>query len=75
MARPSAIELANEIAQGKVSPEQDLGQGLKQEIKLPMQTRGDWFGNGIGFVTSSPKYFCVTRSDAEQHIAIRCNRE
>ncbi len=48
MARPSAIELANEIAQGKVSPEQDLGQGLKQEIKLPMQTREIGLEMGLG---------------------------
>ena len=48
MARPSAIELANEIAQGKVSPEQDLGQGLKQEIKLPIQTREIGLEMGLG---------------------------
>ena len=48
MARPSAIELANEIAQGKVSPKQDLGQGLKQEIKLPIQTREIGLEMGLG---------------------------
>ena len=74
MARPSAIELANEIAQAKVSPGQDLGQGLKQEIKLPIQTSGDRFRNGIGLVTPiAKKYFCVTHSNAEQGSALRCN--
>jgi len=37
MARPSAIELANEITQTNASPKQDLGQVLKQDIKLPIQ--------------------------------------
>ncbi len=35
MARPSAIELANDIAQQKVPPNQDIAQGLKLPIKTP----------------------------------------
>jgi hypothetical protein len=39
MARPSAIELANEIAQGKVSPEQEIGLSMGRDIKLPIPTQ------------------------------------
>ena len=48
MARPSAIELANQITQGKAFHEQDLGQGLKQEIKLPIQTQEIGLEMGLG---------------------------
>jgi ATP-dependent exoDNAse (exonuclease V) alpha subunit len=48
MARPSAIELANDIAQQKVSPNQDIAQGLKQEIKLPIKTPEIGFEMGLG---------------------------
>jgi ATP-dependent exoDNAse (exonuclease V) alpha subunit len=48
MARPSAFELANEIARAKVSPEQDLGQVLKQDIKLPVQPQEISLGMGLG---------------------------
>ena len=48
MARPSAIELANDIAQQKVSPNQNIAQGLKQEIKLPVKTPEIEFEMGLG---------------------------
>ena len=48
MARPSAIELANDIAQQKASPNQDIAQGLKQEIKLPIKTPEIGFEMGLG---------------------------
>jgi len=48
MARPSAIELANDIAQQKVAPNQDIAQGLKQEIKLPIKTPEIGFEMGLG---------------------------
>ena len=48
MARPSAIELANEIARAKVSPEQNIGQVLKQDIKLPVQSQEISLGIGLG---------------------------
>jgi ATP-dependent exoDNAse (exonuclease V) alpha subunit len=48
MARPSAFELANEIARAKVSPEQDLGQVLKQGIKVPVQPQEISLGMGLG---------------------------
>jgi ATP-dependent exoDNAse (exonuclease V) alpha subunit len=48
IARPSAFELANEIARAKVSPEQDLGQVPKQDIKLPVQPQEISFGMGLG---------------------------
>ncbi len=47
MARPSAIELANDIAQQKVSPNQDIGQGLKQEIKPPIKAQEIGFEMGL----------------------------
>ncbi|WP_245632290.1 hypothetical protein [Edaphobacter aggregans] len=47
MARPSAIELVNEITRAKVSPEQDIGQVLKQEIKLPVQPQEISVGLGM----------------------------
>jgi len=68
MARPSAIELANEIAREKVSPEQDIGQVLKQDIKLPVS--GDQFRNGSGLMMSTSKIFCAMRSNAEQASAL-----
>ena len=46
MARPSAIELANEVAQGKVSPQQDLAP--RQEIKLPVQSQEIGLEMGLG---------------------------
>jgi ATP-dependent exoDNAse (exonuclease V) alpha subunit len=48
MARPSAIELANEITQAKASPQQDLGQVLKQDIKVPIQTQEIGLEMGLG---------------------------
>jgi ATP-dependent exoDNAse (exonuclease V) alpha subunit len=48
MARPSAIELANEIARTKVSPEQEIGQVLKEDIKLPVQSQEISLGMGLG---------------------------
>jgi hypothetical protein len=39
MARPSALELANEIARGKVSPEQEIGLSMGRDIKLPIPTQ------------------------------------
>jgi ATP-dependent exoDNAse (exonuclease V) alpha subunit len=45
MARPSAFELANEIARAKVSPEQNLGQ---EDIKLPVQPQEINLGMGLG---------------------------
>jgi ATP-dependent exoDNAse (exonuclease V) alpha subunit len=48
MARPSAIELANEMARAKVLPEQELGQVLKQDIKLPVQSQEISLGMGLG---------------------------
>ena len=48
MARPSAIELANDIAQQKVSPNQDIAQGLRHEIKLPIKTPEIGFEMGLG---------------------------
>jgi hypothetical protein len=48
MARPSAIELANDIAQQKVSPNQDIGHDLKQELKLPIKTQEIGFEIGLG---------------------------
>jgi hypothetical protein len=48
MARPSAIELANDIAKQKVSPNQDIAQGLKPEIKLPIKTPEIGFEMGLG---------------------------
>jgi ATP-dependent exoDNAse (exonuclease V) alpha subunit len=48
MARPSAIELANDIAQQKVSRDQDIAQGLKQEIELPIKTPEIGFEMGLG---------------------------
>jgi ATP-dependent exoDNAse (exonuclease V) alpha subunit len=48
MARPSAIELVNEITQAKASPEQDLGQVLKQDIKVPIQTQEIGLEMGLG---------------------------
>jgi predicted RNA-binding protein with PIN domain len=49
MARPSAIELANDIAQQKGSPNQDIGHDLKQELKLPIKTQEIGFEMGLGF--------------------------
>jgi hypothetical protein len=48
MARPSAIELANEITQAKASPQQDLGQVLKQDIKVPIQAQEIGLEMGLG---------------------------
>jgi hypothetical protein len=48
MARPSAIELTNEIARARMLPEQDLGQVLKQDIKLPVQSQEISLGMGLG---------------------------
>jgi conjugative relaxase-like TrwC/TraI family protein len=48
MARPSAIELANDIAQQKLSPNQEIAQGLKQEVKLPIKTPEIGFEMGLG---------------------------
>jgi conjugative relaxase-like TrwC/TraI family protein len=39
MARPSAIELANEITGAKVSPERNIKPVLTQDIKLPVQSQ------------------------------------
>jgi conjugative relaxase-like TrwC/TraI family protein len=49
MARPSAIELANDLAQQRVSSNQDIAQGPKQEIKLPIKTQEIGFEMGLGF--------------------------
>jgi hypothetical protein len=48
MARPSAIERANEITQAKASPQQDLGQVLKQDIKAPIQAQEIGLEMGLG---------------------------
>ena len=43
-----AIELANDIVQQKLSPNQDIAQVLKQEIKLPIKTPEIEFEMGLG---------------------------
>jgi ATP-dependent exoDNAse (exonuclease V) alpha subunit len=46
MARPSAIELANEITQAKASPQQELVP--KQDIKLPIPSKEIGLEMGLG---------------------------
>jgi hypothetical protein len=46
MARPFAIELANEITQSKASPQQELVP--KQDIKLPMPSKEIGLERGLG---------------------------
>jgi len=48
MARPSVIELANEIAGAKVSPERSIKPVLKQDIKLPVQSQEISLGMELG---------------------------
>jgi ATP-dependent exoDNAse (exonuclease V) alpha subunit len=48
MARPSVIELANEITGAKVSPERSIKPVLKQDIKLAVQSHEISLGMELG---------------------------
>ncbi|MDQ2844218.1 MAG: hypothetical protein M3Y72_24895 [Acidobacteriota bacterium] len=48
MARPSAIELANDIAQQKVSSNPDIVQSLTHVIMFPIKTQEIGFEMGLG---------------------------
>jgi conjugative relaxase-like TrwC/TraI family protein len=48
MARPSVIELANEITGAKVSPERNIEPALKQDIKPPVQSQENSLGRELG---------------------------
>ena len=48
MARPSAMELANEITGAKISPEQNIKFVLKQDIKLPVHSQEISLEMGLG---------------------------